>query len=276
MVLKRLCTWDRQAKFFPFWGGKGIKTMAFSPDKKYLLTGGFLKSPRLLSFHFEPDKFINGINHDDHSGEFVQLFEGHTQNTLAIAWSPDSKFVLTVSKDSTARLWNLQGESILVLQGHKEEVTCVEFSPDGQFLLTVSRDEAIKLWDLNGTEIRTISAGFWVTSLTFTPAGSHILAGGLTGNIRLWEAQGQEVQISSYEGYLVSVVCSQFHKDEDCSEEHEPYILIADQYSNKGSSLVDIRGNLLQSFPHEAISIHSSSFSPDGSWILTAKSQSDV
>ncbi len=65
--------------------------------------------------------------------------------------SEESKRVLTVSSDRTARLWNLDDLSRpLVLKGHSDKVTHGCFDPQNSSrMLTVSYDKTARLWDVN-------------------------------------------------------------------------------------------------------------------------------
>ena len=66
-------------------------------------------------------------------------------------FSPDSQTILTLSEDSTAKLWDLEGNLLTTLQG----VTSGEFSPDGQTILATSWGSTY-LWDLEGNLLHTL------------------------------------------------------------------------------------------------------------------------
>ncbi len=69
---------------------------------------------------------------------------------LSVAFSPDSRYALTGSKDKSARLWDLKtGESIKTLSGHTDSVHSTAFSPDGRYALTGSDDGTVRLWEFD-------------------------------------------------------------------------------------------------------------------------------
>jgi eukaryotic-like serine/threonine-protein kinase len=75
---------------------------------------------------------------------------GHTDAVLAVAFSPDSRGLLTASRDGTARLWETDsGQLQHVLTGHEGAVTCAAFSPDGRRALTLAPgpDRSAIIWD---------------------------------------------------------------------------------------------------------------------------------
>lgn len=93
----------------------------------------------------------------------ARLLPGHTDMILCLAVSPNHQWLVTGSKDHTARVWApttcAQGDGytwrcIAVCEGHAESIGAVAFaqkvSEDGhaRFLFTASQDRTIKMWDL--------------------------------------------------------------------------------------------------------------------------------
>ncbi|MFN7927749.1 MAG: hypothetical protein U0Y68_07355 [Blastocatellia bacterium] len=72
---------------------------------------------------------------------------GHTDSVSNAAYSPDGKFIVTTSRDKTARIWDVAtGKELRVLQGHTAEVMGVAYSPDGKFIVTASRDKTARIY----------------------------------------------------------------------------------------------------------------------------------
>jgi WD40 repeat protein len=71
---------------------------------------------------------------------------------MCVSWSPDGKYLLTGSRDNTARLWDAQtGKQLHTLEGHSSDVMSVCWSPTGKFLATGSYDGTTRIWD-SGTK----------------------------------------------------------------------------------------------------------------------------
>jgi WD40 repeat protein len=67
------------------------------------------------------------------------LLTGHQDRVSAVAFSPDSRLLLTGSWDGTARLWDLAtSKTTAELTRHRNSLAAVLFTPDGRGVLTVS------------------------------------------------------------------------------------------------------------------------------------------
>jgi WD40 repeat protein len=66
---------------------------------------------------------------------------------LGVGVSPDSKFIVTASRDKTAIVWDADsGRSVAVLRGHSDVLTDAKFSPDGEVIVTVSYDKTARTY----------------------------------------------------------------------------------------------------------------------------------
>jgi len=108
---------------------------------------------------------------------------------LAIAFSPDGKWMSMGGSDYRVTLWNVRTRRRrLMLAGHTEDVNCVDFSPDGRLLASASDDKTVRLWSVqDGKEIAVLDAGpDWISSVRFIDKGASVVTGGRDGVIRTW------------------------------------------------------------------------------------------
>ena len=65
-----------------------------------------------------------------------------------VAWSPDSKFLVSASKDSTVKLWAVKNtkKAFCTLPGHEDEVYALDWSPATSMVASGSKDRTIKMW----------------------------------------------------------------------------------------------------------------------------------
>lgn len=108
-----------------------VRTVALSPDGRWLATGSADRSARLWDIASGCE--MARMKHDD----FVRT----------IAFSPDSKWLATGSDDNTARIWAVPSGQEVARLAHRDRVESVIFSPDGRWLTTVGgMHGAIRTW----------------------------------------------------------------------------------------------------------------------------------
>ncbi|WRT65886.1 uncharacterized protein IL334_002837 [Kwoniella shivajii] len=90
----------------------------------------------------------------------VRLLSGHKDMVLCLDKSADHQWLVSGSKDQTARVWaptpDGQGwKCVAICEGHAESIGAVALSrkmddkgKSGRFLFTASQDRTIKMWDL--------------------------------------------------------------------------------------------------------------------------------
>ncbi|NQU38358.1 MAG: protein kinase [Lentisphaerae bacterium] len=124
------------------------------------------------------------------SGEDAGRFDGHSDHVAAVAFSPDGQWVISGSRDMTARVWRLADqEEQLVLRGDDSAVSAVAFSPDGRRVATAGK-QGIHIWDASsGSELLALDGhDGWVSSLVFSADGHALLSAGNDGTARIWPA----------------------------------------------------------------------------------------
>lgn len=144
-----------------------------------------------------------------------QQFIGHSQLIACVAFSPDGKYVLTGSGDTTARLWNRQtGKEIRQFVGHSASVQGVAFSPDGKYVLTGSTDTTARLWDIDsGNTLQTFSGHAGpVNAVAFSPDGQYMMTGSDDKTARLWNVQ-TGATVRSFTGHTDVVLVVAFSPD---------------------------------------------------------------
>ncbi|KST65395.1 WD40 domain-containing protein [Mastigocoleus testarum] len=110
----------------------------------------------------------NQLKHQENTGEV---------NSVSI--SPNGKYIVTASTDTTAQLWDRNGKKLALLK-HKEKEGVVfraNFSPDNKYIITASTDTTAKIWDLFGSEIGTLKheQNYKVSRAIFSPDGKRIV-----------------------------------------------------------------------------------------------------
>ena len=118
------------------------------------------------------------------------LPEGHTHAVKFAQFSPDSKRIVSASKDRTARIWEVStGKLLHVLEGHTSEVNCAQFSPDGRRIVTASGNIA-HIWDAStGMLLQTLKGHIGrVNSAQFSYDGKRIVTASDDQTARTWDS----------------------------------------------------------------------------------------
>ena len=116
--------------------------------------------------------------------------KGHTASVKALAVSPDGKYLVTGSRDRTAKLWDLHtGMEMRTFAGHEHTINGVQFSPNGKFIATSSADKTFRVWNiLNGKQIFTSEPGKqYMTDVVFSPDGKYVTGAGYEDSASVYE-----------------------------------------------------------------------------------------
>jgi WD40 repeat protein len=140
--------------------GHGARSLAFSPDGKFLLTDGVkgkslwdvatgqkIRAPKKASRQagIDPMNFIEGMELN---------VEG-----IGAAFSPDGRLAAR-GHGQIIKIWNVaSGQDVLQLVGHTGAIRSLVFSPDGRFIVSAGGDGTIRMWNLGtGKELASLIA----------------------------------------------------------------------------------------------------------------------
>ncbi|KEP46139.1 tyrosine kinase catalytic domain protein [Rhizoctonia solani 123E] len=151
------------------------------------------------------------------------VHEGHTDDVCSVAFSPDSKLVVSSSRDNTIRTWDAHGTSPVgePLRGHSEWVYSVSYSPLGNIIASGSKDYTIRLWDINARrQLGAIQSDDMFYSVAFSP-DAKLIASGCTGlssrpsaySVQLWDVQNMAAASNPFKGHTGTVLSVQFSPD---------------------------------------------------------------
>ncbi len=113
----------------------------------------------------------------------IKTLQGHSNSVTSVAFSSDSKTLVSGSLDRQIRIWNVDNaECHEILDEHTDGVWRVAFNLDNTLLASSSDDETIKTWDtttwelLNTFESDKLCARMNITGVALTNAQRDTLA----------------------------------------------------------------------------------------------------
>ncbi|MEU9835505.1 AAA family ATPase [Streptosporangium sp. NPDC048047] len=142
------------------------------------------------------------------------VLRGHTHRLTSAAFSPDGTLLVTTSRDSTLRFWDVArrqpiGEPI----SSPSMLVSARFSPDGTIMATGNQQGLVQLWDpVTRRQIATLGRPTVpVTALDFAPESDLLAVGHRGPDIRLWAVRTRKrinITLSGH-GDGVTALCFQ-------------------------------------------------------------------
>jgi WD40 repeat protein len=184
--------------------------IAFSPDGKWLATGGYGAEAKLwnaksgelahslevppkhvkvdggLTVAFSPNGNNLAVGNRNHVTRLYEVETGKLLHTLdkrmthEIRFSPDGKVLAATYVDGSIGIWDVgKGNLLKSFQAKAEELYSLDWSPKGDVVATAGRNAKITLWDANTlTLLKELESPEWVIQVRFSPDGTRLLTAG--------------------------------------------------------------------------------------------------
>ncbi len=117
-----------------------VETVCFSPDGKYLASGGI--DGGAILWNVEEQKLESRINYEG----LTSIFE--------MDFSPDGSLLAIATAREAVFLWSVaQKRVVKIIEGHNRPITSVSFTADGNAILTTGFDGSARLWNTSSGEL---------------------------------------------------------------------------------------------------------------------------
>ncbi|MES2799799.1 MAG: hypothetical protein V4638_07265 [Bacteroidota bacterium] len=169
------------------------KYIEFSPDSNYYIA--LLNSDELIISSLTNNTLFSCQHYNQDSSYFYYI--------NSAKFSPDGKFIVTTSSDSTICLWETStGKKLSQLKSHTDEVNYAEFSPTGNYIASTAWDSTTIIYqydELGNLSVRSkIAARSTVSFVSkFSPSGKYLLNIGADGSAYVSDPISGDL-ISSY------------------------------------------------------------------------------
>ncbi len=124
-----------------------------------------------------------------------QSFENHADWVFGVAFSADAKYLVTSSRDKTAKVWDLTTkESVLTFSDHQATVYAVAIKPDGKIGVSAGEDKQIRFWNSTGDPKQIAAAGGHgegVYRLLYHPTQPLLVTCSGDKTVRIWNADSR-------------------------------------------------------------------------------------
>ncbi|MFK8110638.1 MAG: protein kinase [Rubripirellula sp.] len=151
--------------------GRWVRGCVASNDGRSVVSAGYDGAARFWDIDgYEELRVLRG-----------KVLAGHEDGIMAAEFSPDSKQIVTASRDRTVKTWGSQtGEQLNQFrEGHTFLASDAVAYQNGRFLATAAGDETVRLWNLEtGSEIRKLSGTGQNAAVDVSRDGRFVLTGG--------------------------------------------------------------------------------------------------
>src|SRR5262249_46317839 len=118
----------------------------------------------------------------------------------SVAFSPDSKRILTTGDDGIVRVWDAAtGAQLHDLLSRANRALCAMYSPDGQRIATGGFDDHVRIWNAQTFEQVAQLGGHqdYVHSLAWGAESQQLLSCSGDHTVRIWDAQSLKDRVQA-------------------------------------------------------------------------------
>jgi WD40 repeat protein len=152
----------------------GTLCLAFSPDSRLLLSGGYNAQARIW---------------DVEAARLVSTFTNHGPRGWIYngTFSPDARRAATASYDRSVRIWDPRTAVELARLVHDDAAYGAEFNSDGTRLVTAGLDFAARIWDpATEASLQVLRHNSKVIRAAFSPQDELLLTSCYDDTVRVW------------------------------------------------------------------------------------------
>ena len=169
-----------------------VNHLAISPNNMFIAIPGSLKMNLLaLVAYTYPLKLV-----DRKTGqvlkEFGNIVNKHTAHISAIRFTPDNRYLISGSWDSTIRIWDIDSTNCVKALKCSRGIYSIAIDSEGVYLLSGHSDGALRLWNIVTGHCMISFSGEsnTIRSVAITSDGKYAVSG--SKSLRLWDMKAAQ------------------------------------------------------------------------------------
>jgi WD40 repeat protein len=172
----------------------------------------------------------------------AQRLEGHTAEVTSVAFAPEPGRVISTSRDTTVRLWDLAEGERDALRGHSAWVSAAAATPDRRAIVSASWDTTVKVWSLDEHVRAPFVDGHrdWIGAVAIASDGRIAVSASADRTLIIWDLAGRRAlrTLAGHEGRVLGVAVA---GDRIVSSSEDRTLIVWDLAS--GSRVHTLRGH---------------------------------
>jgi WD40 repeat protein len=168
----------------------GIKSIAFTPDSKHILTGRLNGEVQLHDANNGKVLRTLTTQREIVDAKGKRIVRGHAVGQTAVVCSEDHKTILTGGGDRFIRLWSPDSATERLALQADSSISALAVNPDASRMLSASYNSMLTLWETQyGQPLLPIKAHIaGILQIAATPDLKRFVSAGNDGKIHLWDA----------------------------------------------------------------------------------------
>ena len=168
---------QKNPQTLPVPGSRGVRSVAFSPDGKYLAAGD--ANGHVYLWQLSPLSLVS------------TLTDPSSKGVTSVAFNPGSSVIAAGDANDHVYLW-AAGKAAALAASSGAGIRSVSFSSDGKYVSAGDADGNVYVWQLNNLSLAstmTDPGSKGATSVAFNPTNTLLAAGDANGKTYLWAHQ---------------------------------------------------------------------------------------
>jgi len=139
---------------------------------------------------------------DAKTGKTLVIYKGHAAPVWEVAWSPDSKYIVSgtgaaggyspVTTNNSIQVWDVStGQTLLTYKGSSGQAYALAWSPDGKRIASGGDDSIVRVWDASTgqTFLQYRGQNDVIFKVAWSPDGTMIASASADGTVQIWRPQ---------------------------------------------------------------------------------------